>query len=318
MATPNGIVGAPARVDAWTGFAMLGRKIYSVAQGGHGDYWGNEVLTFDVDTGIWSLRLASSPPSAFQEGGTYADGSPASNHGYYTWQPVPQRNWIVSAGQAATANNGGTLRTCRVYDIAANAYLPVSAMAQLSIPPIGAEYGVASDPATGDLYACLSGSLIRWNQAANTWDLVPGLVNSAGYETVLSVDTTRGRMLILSGQGNQVTPNLLTFATRAMSYPTMSGDTSITSPGGQWGTAYCPVTDRIYALDSAAAAAGLFEIHPASFVIMPKATSGAGSMPAAVNGVFGRLKKVTYASGAVGGLMYFPRYSANAWFLRLH
>lgn len=318
MAEPNGIVGAPARINAWAGFAMLGRKIYSVAQGGHGDYWGNEVLAFDVDTCVWSLRLASSPPSAFRDGGTYTDGTPAANHGYYTWQPVPQRNWIVSAGLAACANDGGTVRACRVYDITTNTYLPASAMPQLPIASIAAEYGVASDPATGDVYANYSAKLVKWTQATNTWSVMGGIVNSAGYETVLSVDTTRGRMLILSGQGNQVTPNLLTFATGVMTYPTMSGDTSITSPGGQWGTAYCPVTDRIYAFTGGAAAAGLFEIHPTSFVITAKATTGAGSMPAAVNSPFGRLKKVTYASGAIGGLVYFPTHSANAWFLRLH
>lgn len=297
---------------------MIGRKIYSVAQGGHGDYWGNEVLAFDVDTGLWSLVLASSPPGAFIDGGPYADGRPAATHGYYTWQPVPQRNWLVSAGQAATANNGGTFKRCTVYDITANAYLRQGTMPDMPVQPIGAEYGVGTDPATGDVYACYSGNLYRWTQSSNTWDLVGGLVNSAGYETVLCTDSTRGRMLILAGQGSQVTANLLTFATQRMSYPTMSGNLSVAAPGGQWGTAYCPVTDRIYAMETAAAAAQLYEIHPTSFVIVAKATTGAGSMPAAVNGVFGRLKKVTYASGAVGGLMYFPRYSANAWFLRLH
>ena len=319
MAAPNSFGGsapASARMDAWCGFAMVGRKIYSAAQGGHGDYRGNEVLAFDVDTGLWSLVLASSPPGDFIDGGPYSDGRPAATHGYYTWQPVPQRNWLVSAGQAATANNGGTYKRCTVYDITANAYLTQGTMPDMPVQPIGAEYGVGSDPATGDVYACYSGNLYKWTQSSNTWDQVGGLVNSAGYETVLCTDSTRGRMLILAGQGSQNTANLLTFSTGAMTQPTMSGDSGITSPGGQWGAAYCETTDLIYAMETNAAAAGLYTIHPTTFVVAAKSTSGAGSMPAGVNGVFGRLKKVTY--GSAGGLIYFPNHAAAAWFLRLH
>lgn len=309
---------AAYRMDAWNGYALKGTEVYSVRQGGHGDYFGNEVLRFNIASNApsWSMIKGSSPASVVTENSSrYTDGSPAAVHGYHSQRYVSQRNWILSVGTTAMSRQGGTNGDCVVYDIASNTYLPRGTVPDMP-PMVLAEYGIWDDPATGDIYQTAGYVINRWNQATNTWSLnVAQVPDFYGFGAVCCTDTTRRRALLLAGDPAKRVPQLFTFATQTATSVAVSGDLSIVNSTGHYGMVYCPATDRFYAMTGGAGATGLYEIHPTTFAITAKATTGAANMPAtAPTGVFTRFLYVAQ----LGGIVYFPRYSANAWFLRLH
>lgn len=307
-----------SRMDAWNGFALKGTAVYSVRQGGHGDYFGNEVLRIDLggDTPVWAMVKPSSPASVVTDNSSrYTDGSPAAVHGYHSQRYIAQRDWVLSVGTTAMSRQGGTNGDCVVYDVASNRYLPRGTVPDLP-PMVLAEYGVWDDPATGDVYQTAGYVIHRWNQAANSWSLrVADVPTFYGFASVCCTDTTRRRALLLAGDPAARVPQLFTFATQSAQSVTPTGDRSIVDSAGHYGMVFCPATDRFYAMQGGAAGSGLYEIHPTTFAVSAKATTGGGALPAAAaSGVFTRFLYVA----ALGGIVYFPRYAANAWFLRLH
>lgn len=307
-----------SRMDAWNGYALKGTDVYSVRQGGHGDYFGNEVLRFNAasDSPAWTMIKGSSPESVVTDNSSrYTDGSPSAVHGYHSQRYVPQRNWVLSVGTTAMSRQGGTNSDCVVYDIASNTYLPRGTVPDMPAM-ILAEQGIWDDPATGDIYHTAGYVINRWNQATNTWSLrVAEVPTFYGFASVCCTDTTRRRALLLAGDPAARVPQVFTFATQSAQSISPTGDTSIVNSNGHYGMTYCPVTDRFYAMTGGVASAGLFEINPVTWAISAKATAGGNAMPAAAStGVFTRFLYVAQ----LGGILYFPRYSANAWFLRLH
>ena len=307
-----------SRMDAWNGYALKGTDVYSVRQGGHGDYYGNEVIRFNAasNTPGWSMIKNSSPESAVTDDSSrYSDGSPAAVHGYHSQRYVPQRDWVLSVGSTAISRLGGTKSDCVVYNVATNAYMPVGTVPDMPAM-ILAEQGIWDDPLTGDIYHTAGRVINRWNQKTNTWSLrVTEVQNFYGFASVCCTDTTRRRALLLAGDPAARVPQLFTFATQTAQDISCSGDTTIVNSTGHYGMVFCPTTDRFYAMTGGAGSTGLYEINPTTWVISAKTTSGGSQMPAAATtGVFTRFLYVQQ----LGGIIYFPRYSANAWFLRLH
>ncbi len=306
------------RMDAWNGYALKGTDVFSVRQGGHGDYFGNEVLRFDLgsDSPHWEMIKGSSPETVVTDNSSrYTDGSPAAVHGYHSQRYVAQRDWVMSVGTTAMSRLGGTNSDCVVYDVQSNSYLPRDTVPDMP-PVVLAEFGVWDDPETGDLYQTGGYQIHRWNQATNTWTVnLASVPDFYGFASVCCTDTTRRRALLLAGDPAKRTPQLFTFATAQAESVTPTGDLTVVNSGGHYGMVYSPVTDRFYAMTGGEAGAGLFEIHPTTFAIAPKVTSGGAQLPASnPTGVFTKFLYVR----SLGGIVYFPKYSANAWFLRLH
>jgi hypothetical protein len=307
-----------SRMDAWNGYALKGTDAYSVRQGGHGDYYGNEVLRFNAasNTPGWTMIKTSSPESVVtNDSSRYTDGSPAAVHGYHSQRYVPQRNWVFSVGSTAISRLGGTKPDCVVYDIASNTYLPQGTVPDMPAM-ILAEQGIWDDPATGDIYHTAGYVINRWNQATNRWSPhIADVPTFYGFASVCCTDTTRRRALLLAGDPAARVPQLFTFSTQSAQSISPTGDTSIVNSTGHYGMVFCPTTDRFYAMTGGAGSTGLYEINPTTWVISAKTTTGGNAMPAAAStGVFTRFLYVAQ----LGGVLYFPQYSANAWFLRLH
>jgi hypothetical protein len=55
-------------------------------------------------------------------------------------------------------------------------------------------------------------------------------------------------------------------------------------------------------------------IDPDTFAVTQLATTGGGSVPSTLNGPYNKFLYVP----RLGGAVYVPSYSGNAWFLRLH
>lgn len=312
--TPSG------RMDAWNGYAIHDRDVYSVRQGGHGDYYGNEVLRFNLgsDTPTWMMIKDSTPDPAVvtDNQSRYTDGTPAAVHGYYTQRYVAARNWVLSVGTTAMSLQGGTNNDCVVYDISTNAYLPVGTVPDAT-PSLLPGFGVFDDPVTEDIFHVGAYTVNRWNQVSNTWTFnVGSLEHNYGFPSTACTDTNRRRAVILSDSPGATQSYLFDIVSGNTTPITFGDDPGFATGDHGYGMTFCPPRDRFYVMVGNMAAAGdLYEVNPETFVISPMVTTGAGAMPAtAGNGVWGRF---TYVP-SLGGIIYFPRYVANAWFLRLH
>jgi hypothetical protein len=316
---PNGIVGPRSRMDAWCGLVSKGTDFYSVRNGGHTDYWGNEVMRFRLasDQPTWEMVKPSSSfvPAAGDSNSRYGDGTPASSHSYAHHRYVRERDWFVSVGNTAVANNGGSPNECVVYDIASNDWMPVGTMPDC-MPVVIANHAIWQDPARGDIYQCRARTVNRWNQATNTWTFnINDFTNQYGIAGVGCTDAYRRRALVFGNSGGGANKTILygLDANTWVEQP-IAGDQTLVG-NAYFGLVFCPVTDRYYAMTGEADGGGLFEIHPTSFVCAPKPAAGASGMAAdAGNGVYTRFQYVP----ELGGLVHFPRHSSNAWFLRLH
>ncbi|MDH5647617.1 MAG: hypothetical protein OEZ01_16520, partial [Candidatus Heimdallarchaeota archaeon] len=95
-------------MQAWSGGAYdTLRDRLIVWGGGHGDYSGNEIYVFDINTLTWSrINEPSNPSGGDEASGIYTDGNPRSRHSYNYLEYMPNIDRFVSVGSAATYPNG--------------------------------------------------------------------------------------------------------------------------------------------------------------------------------------------------------------------
>src|SRR5687767_3484560 len=202
---PPGSSGPSSKVLAWTSFVVDTRtsKVYSVANGGHNDYAGNEVdaLTLEVENPFWTEVLASTPNAQIPNPGNgssyYGDGRPVSRHSYYGVTLDTFNDRIMLFGGGHWYQLGGFHAATSSYNIGANSYN--GSGAHPDIPSVlGGVPAYSVNPQTGDVYALRNFSLARWLRSANTWStLSPTGAAAAGDEAMSAIDITRGRMLII-------------------------------------------------------------------------------------------------------------------------
>jgi hypothetical protein len=313
---PPGNTGPESKVIAWTSFVVDTRtsKVYSVANGGHEDYAGNEVDVLDLerDQPVWSQVLAPTPSNQLTNCQSYyADGRPTSRHTYYgaTFDQFNER--IMLFGGAHWCTNGGFHTAISSYNIAANTYNGTGTHPNLTS---GLQLSATSmNPATGDVYIANGDEMYRWNRAANTFvDLNSGGSGPGGTEAMSAFDTTRNRILILGGLNDD--NHVYDVAGNSYSSVSLSG-ASAGTVGAADGAAmvYVPAIDR-YLVRTGGSGGTVHQITPDGFVATNYATTGGANIPATQNGPFNKFLYVP----RLGGVVYVPSYGGNAWFLRIH
>jgi hypothetical protein len=129
MPAPPGNSGLAAVTGAWTGATTLQRRGEYIipAQGGHSDYYGNEIYALalrDSTPGwkrIWgptpNAQISTSEFTRNQAYTAYADGSPRTSHGWYHVQASEQdeRIWLPFVNACPSG-----LWTTETYSIARN------------------------------------------------------------------------------------------------------------------------------------------------------------------------------------------------------
>lgn len=218
---PPGNTGQTAIVNAWTSAAVnQGRRtIYLPAQGGHADYWGNEVYALDLSTAqpawqrIWgptpNAQISTTDLGYNHLSMAYADGSPRPLHG---WQNVfcsaDGRVWITMSN----ANPSGEWSTVCY-----------------SIDPSNTAAGWMFH---GRLYPSIPGgspgSSFSWQDGAGAWDPVTDTIwKAADFATgngTVSIDCAT---TVAAGQQNQSTgpqtPGSTVYSTYMPSPPDWTG-----------------------------------------------------------------------------------------------
>jgi hypothetical protein len=100
-----GTIGFDGMTDAWGGGWILPDLgtfgTYGVGpNGGHSDYFGNPVIAFDLETGLWRLERAPyASPSWPDADGWWPDESPGASHTYQQIMGIPEENAIFVASR---------------------------------------------------------------------------------------------------------------------------------------------------------------------------------------------------------------------------
>ncbi len=351
----------PNRVDNWNGFALDTRTncVWGLGNGGHGDYFGNEVMKFDLsqDEPTWVEWL---PPTPYSSGFSAAS-FPASyrhyddptrltgSHSYYTHQMIERQNRVVRVYSGSTSSGAGT-----AFDVM-DGYNVTAAQGvngtdpEFTFPnPSGstAPYffntqgpATCKDPDTESIYMFKDNGVCRkFTLAASglggTWSNVGGAppVGFSGYLAASAFDTRRGRILIASCLYPHASNSMRfwTFDTNTNAYAEVTGSmsggatlTALLDASASPGMVYVPKLDA-YFVRRGIAGDAVYKIDASTWAVTALTTSGGSSIPATAD-MAGDLH-ATYENvyskwlfvPSLRGIMYYPRYTSNIWFLRLY
>jgi hypothetical protein len=311
---PSGNTGPQSKVIAWTSFAVDSRtsRVYSVALGGHNDYAGNEVDELDLERAapVWTQKLAPTPNSQLTNCQSYyADGRPVSRHSYYgvTHDPINDRIMLFSG--AHWCSNGGFHSAISSYNIGLNQYSTSSTHGNVPSAFVGGN-AFAANPATGDVYSLADFALGRWS--GNTFTVLsPSGTMPAGGEAMSAMDTTRGRILFLGGLNSA--HHIYTLASNTIGAVNLNGANAASVSVRQGAMVYVPAIER-FLVRLSGPGGTVYQINPITFEVTTVTTMDGGSVPSTQNGPFNKFLYVP----RLGGAVYVPSHSGNAWFLKLH
>jgi hypothetical protein len=318
--TPGGNSGPLSKVYAWTSFVVDTRtsKVYSVANGGHQDYAGNEVDTLDLerDQPVWSQVLAPTPNASIPPldacQSYYNDGRPAARHTYYGVTLNEFDDRIMLFGGVHWCGPGSSTNTISSYNIGTNSYNGAGTHPDLSNVFRQPSIATALNPLTGDVYVSRSGELGVWNRSSNTFTLKdPSGSAPFGYLSMSAFDTARGRFLVLGGESSD--RHLYTISTDAWTQITLSGPAAANVMGHGRAMVYVAAIDR-FLVRGGSSGGTVYQINPATFEVTTLATTNGSSVPSTQNGPYNKFLYVP----RLGGAVYVPSYTGNAWFLRIH
>jgi hypothetical protein len=290
--------------------------VYSVANGGHADYGGNEVgrLELENDPPRWVARLAPTPNNQIVEEAThYSDGRPTSRHTYYgvTLNEFNDRIMLVGGSRFGPLGNG--LSTTDSYDITANTFSPAGTHPNISLAFSFLGFSTVGNPLTGDIHSFENFASARWTRATNSW----GPTNASGPHpygeySMSAMDTSRGQILILGGSNSD--RHLYTLSSDTATQVTLTGANAANVSGASGAAMiYVAAIDR-YLIRLAGAGGTVYQVHPTTFEVTTFATSGGASVPSTQNGPYNKFLYVPRLRGCV----YVPSYSGNVWFLRVN
>ena len=311
----DGNTGPESKVIAWTGFAIDTRdsSIYSVANGGHHDYAGNEVNRIRLLDGAprWTEPRASTPSSQATESTShYADGRPTSRHTYYgaLFNEVRGRAMVMGGSRWG---DGWPHSAVDGFNIAVNDWDRAG-----SYPNAPADFNdvigsaAVDDKRTGDIYALANYAVWRLSSASNTWSKLSSQGVNGQY-SASAIDTKRNRILVQGGDAN--VRSVYDIAANTWQTVTFTGPnaSAMTASDDGNGMVYDPGLDA-YLLRKQGAGSTIYRINAQTFSVDTLPTTNGTSVPNTVNGVWRRFLYVPQLKGVI----YFPTYSGNAWFVR--
>ena len=291
----SGAPGQKSVILAWSGGAYDTKRDRLILWGGgHGDYGGNEIYGFDVNTLKWIML--TKPSTNIADGEVYPDGRPSSRHTYggLLYLANVDKLW---ASNGSVWENGGCSTGTWMYDFSASP--PESGWARQTDYPGDAKCGAVSayDPATGLVWFNGKAGLQTFNPAnmSSPWvqrnqeGSVPLYMSGA-------IDVKRQKLVMIGG-GYAFIHDISQSGTVARQNLAALGATEIESANAP-GLAYDPVSDRIVAWNGGAS---IYTLNMDTLVWERRA-------PASSNTV--TPPQVTAAGGTFGRFQYMPFYNA--------
>lgn len=333
------IFGPSARLNAWCGLSIDTRSssIWAASNGGHGDYFGNEVMRFDLlaDSPAWIEWCPGSAGNVVPmlKSAWYTDGKPASVHSYYGQQFLECQNRALSLG-GSTAHVGSAFEDVAGFDVSKrdqSGWDPATTFGFCRggfnggwTPAIG--WAATKHLVTEHIYTINTPAVYKFTPKGSlggTWERFSGMPVDAGGKSLIdsgalgatAVDTMRNRLLWINGYGKRV-PFTLDLSTRTWTeHPAIPQLAAIRYSAGM---VYVPALDA-YLVRAGRAGGAVLRIDAKTLTAQELATTGGDSISATwpvhvdEENVYGRWLWVPQ----LGGCVYFPAAAANAWFLRL-
>jgi hypothetical protein len=319
----RGNTGPSSKVTAWCGFSIDTRDstLYTVANGGHADYAGNEVqrITLEADVPAWeeaepSTAVADIPTIA--SGGPflthYADGKPTSRHSYWgTWVNEVRNVAMIFAG-SRWSDNGATHPALDGFDLSTLNYKTAGTYPNETAASDTLGWAMCDVKATGDLYAFANFAIRKWTSSSNTWG---GLSPSGGGSVygqwcVTAHDSSRNRIMIVGGSNSDYA--LYDIGANSLVDITLTGAEagSIAGTSDFFGMCYDEANDR-FLFSKGESGGVVYAIQAASPYAATLVSTSGGSPPAGTH----VCRRFLYVP-TLGGVIYIPTYSGNLWFLR--
>ncbi len=239
---PMGNSGLRSVTSAWSGGAYDSKRNQMIIWGGgHADYSGNEVYTFDLDSLEWSRPWGPSAPEDLPTGDafeTYLDGAPSSRHTYMglTYLPDPfDKMW--SQGGSRWQNGYGTLALWE-FDLGSHTW------EQKTDAP-DSHLGVVADydPVSGKVIHRSNYSMQHYDPSNDEWETTHS--NNGGWwnDGNVGLVIPSRRIMYITGQGRS---EIYHIENHSYSYITTTGDNEIeqtTAPG----ITYDPIGEKVIA-----------------------------------------------------------------------
>lgn len=316
------------RINAWNGLAAdrEGSRLFSVGNGGHADYAGNEAYAIDlsVDSPAWVLLREPTLPEFIVASNAsrgvfndyYLDGRPSSTHTYFALNYIGRFDVVFKFGAGSTWGTGNERNwKTDVFSLTDNDWMPAGSWPDV-IPGERSDSTAASicmNPLTEQVYIAGRG-LRRFEPESRAFTtLGPRWPDnsSAVYARGCAVDTRRNR-IVYFGDGYNTPDGGLVYdiAANRLLPIRFSGDglAEVTAKVSNFGW-YDPTIDAF--LVKTNQADRVYRIDPEVFSITRVDTAGGEDIPDAVNGVQTRWQWLP----ALGGYAYYARHGSGIWFL---
>jgi len=317
-------------VVPWSGGAYdTKRDRLIVWGGGHRDYAGNEIYTFDVNTLEWERLTDPSPNTGGTEvGGLYPDGLPRARHTYDYIEYVPNIDRFLSLGA------GGTYPSSQVSDPNLHAFdfdTLTWDSSRANLPTGKGSRGTgAYNPADGLVWYNDLRQLQSYDPLVDSWTEYPNAKKNLNLYAMSAIDPSRSIMVAIGGRGstkqmykwdlsnpNAPPVNLLSLS---------SGPNDLTNDTAP-GFVYDPVSDKFVAWSGSASSWGpgadVYLLDPdtwewtrsspaATNTVIPTKPAGASS----ITGTYGRFqyvpsKNVFILVNSNKGNVFFYKLTAN-------
>ena len=306
-------------VNAWNGMCLktAGSLLIAPAQGGHGDYAGNQViyLPLNSETPQWTERdPGSNPADVLRDVPYYADGRGTSVHGYAHMHFLDGEDRVIRTPTPAMWGTGFYSPQCSAFDWVLGAWSP--SLTVPSLPTITQLMAGASckHPTTEELWYWRGGVIRKWDRLSNTWIVVKKQLPSNVLWMPAAIDPVRNEMVLVQG-GTTGVLYVYDIAVNTMLTVTPTGpETSALIDSGKYcRLIYVPPLGKYLFMRGALVvnADRLYSITPGTWVVEDFPV--AGVIPAATRGVNGRLHFVPELNGVV----YVPAAEMNVKFFRL-
>jgi hypothetical protein len=317
LAPPSTLVlaGVPStKIDAWASLSIDAdtASVYCAANGSSGGYAGNEVdvIALGDDAPRWVEIRGPTPESEIGTGSThYRDGRPSAREPYYG-QVFSERLGRALLFGGSTYLAGGMTWAVDGFDPITGDWDPAGTYP--TIAPSGASTApaICEDDETGDVYVFVEYAMNRWIAAENRWATIFGPTYGVG--SASATDLLRRRILIMGGEASA--PYVVDLATSVFTAVTLTGSRAADFASlPALGMIYEPARDQ-YLVRTAAAGGTVYSIDAATFAVEVLPTIGGAAIPASVTGTY---RKFLYAP-TLAGVVVYPAYDGEMWFLRTH
>jgi hypothetical protein len=320
-------VGFSAIMDAWSGGAYdTKRDRLLVFGGGHNDYYGNQVIAFDLNAGTWSQLIAPSNVSGSdtttaggQSSGHYADGKPTSRHTVNLIQYSHQLDSMITPACSAPAGLmgiGGIPKADR-FNLATNTWSVLPDIPRVSSFEEFAGAWSATD-VFGDIWVQSTTNsnnrLYKYDVSANSWSASNNPFSAGFYfgaGAAVAVDTKRNRMFTIGhdSDGNSVhfLWNLNDINT---GWTSLSGVPSALNFDSPCGLVYDPIGDRLIAWRGGTT---LYIMNCSTLAWSTQTITGANPGAAEPRGTYGRMQYVP----SMHGIVLVSTVSTSVYFIKL-